>query len=40
MDFVTVGDTAMLMWTGAAWVALASHLASADTGVFEVTATD
>jgi hypothetical protein len=40
MDFVTPGDTAMLMWTGAAWVALASHLASADTGVFEVNATD
>lgn len=40
LDFETVGDTATLMWTGAAWVALASHLASADTGVFEVTATD
>ena len=40
LDFETVGDTATLMWTGAAWVALASHRALADTGVFEVTATD
>jgi hypothetical protein len=40
MDFVTVGDTAVLMWTGAAWVALASHAAAADTGVVEVNATD
>ena len=40
IDFVTVGDTATLMWTGAAWVAIASHRALADTGVFEITATD
>jgi hypothetical protein len=40
MDFVTVGDTAMLMWTGTKWVALASHAAAADTGVVEVTSTD
>ena len=40
MDFVTVGDTATLMWTGAAWVAIASHNALADTGVIEITATD
>jgi hypothetical protein len=40
MDFVTVGDTATLMWTGTKWVALASHAAAADTGVVEVTATD
>jgi hypothetical protein len=40
LDFETVGDTATLMWTGAAWVALASHRALADTGVIEVTATD
>ena len=40
MDFETVGDTATLMWTGAAWVAIASHRALADTGVIEITATD
>ena len=40
MDFETVGDTATLLWTGAAWVAIASHAAAADTGVFEITATD
>jgi hypothetical protein len=40
MDFETVGDTATLLWTGAAWVAIASHRALADTGVFEITATD
>jgi len=40
MDFVTVGDTATLMWTGTKWVALASHAAAADTGVVEVTSTD
>ena len=39
-DFVTVGDTATLMWTGTKWVALASHAAAADTGCIEVTATD
>jgi hypothetical protein len=40
IDFETVGDTATLMWTGAAWVAIASHRALADTGVIEITATD
>jgi hypothetical protein len=40
MDFVTVGDTATLMWTGTKWVCLASHAAAADTGVVEVTSTD
>jgi len=40
LDFATVGDTATLLWTGAAWVAIASHAAAADTGVFEITATD
>ena len=40
LDFETVGDTATLLWTGAAWVAIASHAAAADTGVFEITATD
>jgi len=36
MDFVTVGDTATLMWSGAAWYCLASHAAAADTGVCEI----
>jgi len=40
MDFVTVGDTATLMWNGSHWYAIASHLASADTGVFETGGTD
>ena len=40
MDFVTAGDTATLLWTGTTWVALAGHLASADTGPIETTATD
>ena len=40
MDFVTVGDTATLMWNGTHWFALASHLASADTGVIETGTTD
>jgi hypothetical protein len=39
-DFVTVGDTLTLMWTGTKWVCLASHAAAADTGVAEVTSTD
>jgi hypothetical protein len=40
MDFVTAGDSATLLWTGSSWVALAGHLASADTGPIETTATD
>ena len=35
-DFVTAGDTLTCMWTGAAWVVLASHAAAANTGVAEV----
>ena len=40
MDFEDVGDTATLMWYGSHWFALASHKATTDTGVVEVTATD
>ena len=40
MDFVTAGDSATLLWTGSTWVALAGHLASADTGPIETTSTD
>ena len=39
-DFVTVGDTATLMWDGSHWYCLASHNALVDTGVCETTATD
>ena len=35
-DFVTAGDTLTCMWTGSAWVVLASHAAAANTGVAEV----
>jgi hypothetical protein len=35
-DFETAGDTLTCMWTGSAWVVLASHAAAADTGVAEV----
>ena len=35
MDFATVGDTAVLIWNGAHWYALASHLGGVDHGVFE-----
>ena len=40
MDFVTVGDTATLLWNGTHWYAIASHAAAADTGVFETGTTD
>ena len=40
LDFEVAGDTATLLWTGTSWVAIASHSAGADTGVFEITATD
>ena len=40
MDFVTVGDTATMLWNGSHWYALASHAAAADTGVFETGTTD
>ena len=36
MDFVTVGDSATLMWNGSHWYCLASHAAAADTGVCEI----
>ena len=38
-DFVTVGDTLTLMWTGTKWVWSVISLFD-DTGVCEVTATD
>ena len=42
IDFEDVGDTATLMWTGSTtgWMCIASHKATADTGVVEVQATD
>ena len=36
MDFVTVGDTATLMWDGSHLYCLASHAAAADTGVIDI----
>ena len=41
LDFVELGDSAMLMWIGPKWAALSSvSLGSTDSGLFEVTATD
>ena len=41
LDFVSLGDSAMLMWIGTKWAALSSvSLGSTDSGLFEVTATD
>ena len=41
LDFVELGDSAMLMWIGTKWAALSSvSLGSTDSGLFEVTATD
>ena len=40
-DFAGAGDTATFMWTGSiGWACIASHLASADTGVVEVQSSD
>ena len=36
VNFLTVGDTATLMWNGSHWFALASHAAAADTGVIDI----
>ena len=35
-NFATVGDTVTLMWNGSHWYALASHAATADTGVVDI----
>ena len=41
LDFVELGDSAMLMWIGTKWAALSSvSLGSTDSGLFDVTATD
>ena len=40
LDFEDLGDSAMLMWIGTKWAALSSVKLSADSGLFEVTATD
>ena len=40
-DFEDAGDSATFMWTGAiGWACIASHKATADTGVVETQATD
>ena len=41
LDFVNLGESAMLMWIGTKWAALSSvKLGTDDSGLFEVTATD
>ena len=40
LDFVELGDSAMLMWIGTKWAALSSVKLATDSGLFEVTATD
>ena len=40
LDFVSLGDSAMLMWIGTKWAALSSVALATDSGLFEVTATD
>lgn len=40
LDFVSLGDSAMLMWTGTKWTALSSVALAGDSGLFEITATD
>ena len=36
IDWADAGDTAMFIWMGTSWFCLASHKATADTGVVEV----
>jgi len=40
LDFVNLGESAMLMWIGTKWAALSSVALATDSGLFEVTATD
>ena len=40
LDFVSLGDSAMLMWIGTKWTALSSVALAGDSGLFEITATD
>ena len=40
LDFVSLGDSAMLMWIGTKWAALSSVALAGDSGLFEITATD
>ena len=40
LDFVRLGDSAMLMWIGTKWAALSSVALAGDSGLFEITATD
>ena len=40
LDFVSLGDSAMLMWIGTEWAALSSVALAGDSGLFEITATD
>ena len=40
LDFVSLGDSAMLMWIGTKGAALSSVALAGDSGLFEITATD
>ena len=40
LDFVSLGDSAMLMWIGTKWAALSSVALAGVSGLFEITATD
>ena len=40
LDFVSLGDSVMLMWIGTKWAALSSVALAGDSGLFEITATD
>ena len=40
LDFVSLGDSAMLMGIGTKWAALSSVALAGDSGLFEITATD
>ena len=40
LDFVNLGESAMLMWIGTKWAALSSVALAGDSGLFEITATD
>ena len=40
LDFVSLGDSAMLMWIGTKLAALSSVALAGDSGLFEITATD
>ena len=40
VDFVSLGDSVSLIWSGTKWAALANTALAADDGIIEITATD